>query len=252
MPILPYTGDAWDQQYVAPELTSTKYNYKLVSNKLGFGVYSFPLFSRKFCSELVQDLEQYSGWTENRHDRYPTNDVLLKNYSASMHGLYLECLKNLIIPAVNKLFVGSTFDSEELNEETFIARYRPDIQSGLDLHHDESVFTAVTTISAKADYSGGGTFFEEQQLTVRAEAGHVLLHPGKLTHRHGARPVTNGTRYVIVSFCKFRKAIRAPRKHHLKRIKQDAGDSDWTDDDDPRPSPAPTELHLDVESSPPD
>jgi hypothetical protein len=28
------------------------------------------------------------------------------------------------------------------------------------------------------------------------------LHPGNITHKHGARPVTEGTRYVVVSFIK--------------------------------------------------
>jgi len=26
------------------------------------------------------------------------------------------------------------------------------------------------------------------------------LHPGMVTHRHGARPITMGKRYIIVSF----------------------------------------------------
>jgi hypothetical protein len=30
----------------------------------------------------------------------------------------------------------------------------------------------------------------------------MSLHPSNITHKHGARPVTEGTRYVIVSFCK--------------------------------------------------
>lgn len=28
----------------------------------------------------------------------------------------------------------------------------------------------------------------------------MTLHPGSITHKHGARPVTEGTRYVVVSF----------------------------------------------------
>ena len=34
------------------------------------------------------------------------------------------------------------------------------------------------------------------------EPGMMTLHPGNITHKHGARPVTEGTRYVIVSFIK--------------------------------------------------
>lgn len=30
----------------------------------------------------------------------------------------------------------------------------------------------------------------------------MTLHPGNITHKHGARAVTSGTRYVVVSFIK--------------------------------------------------
>ena len=32
------------------------------------------------------------------------------------------------------------------------------------------------------------------------EIGMATLHPGNITHKHGARPTTSGTRYVVVSF----------------------------------------------------
>jgi hypothetical protein len=27
-----------------------------------------------------------------------------------------------------------------------------------------------------------------------------MAHPGQITHKHGGRPVTEGTRYILVSF----------------------------------------------------
>ena len=30
----------------------------------------------------------------------------------------------------------------------------------------------------------------------------MTLHPGNITHKHGARPTTKGTRYVVVRFIK--------------------------------------------------
>jgi hypothetical protein len=51
------------------------------------------------------------------------------------------------------------------------------------------------------DYEGGGTYFKQQKLLHRGEIGEVTMHPGNITHKHGARPTTGGTRYVIVSFC---------------------------------------------------
>jgi hypothetical protein len=50
------------------------------------------------------------------------------------------------------------------------------------------------------EFEGGGTYFEEQQLLSNGGVGSFTLHPGNITHRHGARAVTAGVRYVLISF----------------------------------------------------
>ena len=53
------------------------------------------------------------------------------------------------------------------------------------------------------DFEGGGTFFKKQRVTVQPPKGNVTIHPGSITHKHGARPTTSGARYIIVSFSSF-------------------------------------------------
>jgi len=51
------------------------------------------------------------------------------------------------------------------------------------------------------DFQGGGTHFIRQNCTVLTnQVGHALIHPGRLTHQHEGLYVTNGTRYILVSF----------------------------------------------------
>ena len=86
----------------------------------------------------------------------------------------------------------------QLNSENFIIKYSLEKQGYLSLHHDQSVLSSVLTLNE--DFEGGGTFFFRQQKTIIGKTGEMSLHPGMVSHRHGARPITSGVRYVIVSF----------------------------------------------------
>ena len=91
----------------------------------------------------------------------------------------------------------------ELQAENFLARYTPDTQGHLSLHHDNSHITALVNLSEKdIDYTGGGTWFWRQKYLSRSPQGYISVHPGNITHKHGARPVLSGKRYIIVSFMK--------------------------------------------------
>ncbi len=92
--------------------------------------------------------------------------------------------------------------SKKFQHETFIVRYKPELQSHLDLHHDSSNFTFCVTFSAEKDYEGGGTWFPKHKTLLKAGQGVVAMHPGMMTHQHGVRPIISGQRYAMISFCK--------------------------------------------------
>ena len=100
----------------------------------------------------------------------------------------------------NEIFIFLSFSKIE----TFIIRYRPELQNSLNLHHDASEFSVILNLSKEGeDFEGGGTYFPQHELLLKAPKGHLVMHPGRMTHYHGVRPITSGERYVIVSFCKF-------------------------------------------------
>ena len=47
---------------------------------------------------------------------------------------------------------------------------------------------------------GGCRFLRYNCSVVDTRMGWALMHPGRLTHYHEGLPLTNGTRYIMVSF----------------------------------------------------
>lgn len=192
----------WDNKYLSQSLIKSSYNYNFLADEVCSGAFSFPLFSDGFCSELENMLFKFDGWTEGRHKNYPTNDILLKDFDGDLYKIYCCILRNIVIQAVNKLY-NSHFKESALKEETFIIRYKPSKQSLLNLHHDSSVFTCGVQLSEPSSYSGGELYMPQHKFAFKSPRGKCLLHPGKLTHRHGVRPVTSGEKYSLISFCNF-------------------------------------------------
>ena len=193
-------NENWDSKNLAPELVLTNYNYMLISQQQSLGLFTYPLFSKQFCSNMIAKLDKFTDWTQNRHRTYPTNDVLIENFDKNFATIYDSIVRHILFPSLNKLYDCEI--SNDFQHETFIVRYRPELQGHLDLHHDSSNFTFCVTFSAEADYEGGGTWFPKHNTLLKAGQGVVAMHPGLMTHQHGVRPIISGQRYAMVSFCK--------------------------------------------------
>jgi hypothetical protein len=51
------------------------------------------------------------------------------------------------------------------------------------------------------EFTGGGVEFTRDNCSCNATIpGFLMIHPGKVTHNHKRFPITDGTRYVLVSF----------------------------------------------------
>lgn len=187
--------EAWKLKYL--NLSVVKGEWDLMVDDLGDNIYELPLFTPKFCKEAIALAEAKDEWTIDRHEFYPTNDVLLPELG--LNDIYNRVLDEVIRPLSIHLWnlEGSSWDS--FSNENFMARYTTTRQSHLSLHHDRSHLTLVVKLND--EFSGGGTWFPKYQKLVNPEVvGTASLHPGMVTHRHGARPITMGKRYIIVSF----------------------------------------------------
>ena len=165
----------------------------------GKELFKWPLVTPQFCEEIIFQSEEYGQWTSDRHDNYPTHDILLKDFGYD--DIYNDILDKYAHPVVRHLWglTGEKYDN--MNCENFIVKYdtfSEGWQNSLYIHHDQSEYTFLLTLND--GFEGGGTWFPRQKVLLQNEIGHIALHP-TITHRHGARSVTHGTRYVLISFC---------------------------------------------------
>ena len=150
-----------------------------------------------FGKKIIEAAEA-SGWETDRHVSYPTQDMLLSKFGFEL--IYNEIVEKYYMPLAKHLYKLGGKSWDDLEIESFIVKYTPETQSYLSCHHDDSDLTF--SLALNNNYAGGGLFFEKHKKAVKALSGQVTVHPGNITHRHGAREIYSGKRYVIVSFVK--------------------------------------------------
>jgi len=188
--------NAWLDKYVDPTIRLGQWDL-IVDEHRDTNIFEFPLFTKKFCDEAVALSEAMDKWTVDRHDAYPTNDVLLGEIG--LNDIYNRVLREIVYPLSIHLWSLEGDGYANMFSENFLARYTTDRQSHLALHHDYSHVTMVVKLNDEFD--GGGTWFPKYRILSNPErVGTATLHPGLVTHHHGARPITAGKRYICVSF----------------------------------------------------
>lgn len=160
-------------------------------------VFVFPLFTEEFCSLLIQQAEESQKWTMNRHYFYPTCDMLITELG--LQDYYQRILEEFVYPVAIQKWALEGKEWATLSSENFIIKYDEAVQGHLALHHDSAAISMVLALND--DYEGGGTYFWRQQKLHKGKTGYISIHPSVITHRHGARAVTKGKRFVLVSFC---------------------------------------------------
>ncbi|KAG6446513.1 procollagen-lysine,2-oxoglutarate 5-dioxygenase [Manduca sexta] len=171
-------------------------------------VYWFPLMSPRFCSEFIEIMENFGKWSdgsnqdkrlESGYEAVPTRDIHMNQVGLERHWLHI--LKEYVRPLQEMVFTGY-YHNPPVSLMNFVVRYRPDEQPSLRPHHDSSTYTINLALNTpNVDYEGGGCRFIRYDCSVRdTKLGWLLMHPGRLTHYHEGLLVTNGTRYIMVSF----------------------------------------------------
>jgi len=201
--------DEFKKEYFHPDayyaIKQQEWGYLL--EKPVWEVYQFPFLKESLCTMFIEEAVNFNhflgpSFGSNREDFYPTTDVRLaslpdirKDKDASpLNDMYTEWLRDCIGPIVWHIWKFSV----DTYQWTFMAKYHPDDQPNLGLHHDRAVCASILQLNN--NYKGGGTFFEKQGVVLERDTGWVTLHPSRLTHRHSGRAVTEGTRYILVTF----------------------------------------------------
>ncbi|XP_039763255.1 procollagen-lysine,2-oxoglutarate 5-dioxygenase isoform X2 [Pararge aegeria] len=171
-------------------------------------VYWFPMVTLRFCKEWIEIMEAFGQWSdgsnqdkrlESGYEAVPTRDIHMSQVGLDKQWLYI--LKSYVRPLQERVFIGY-YHNPPVSLMNFVVRYRPDEQPSLRPHHDSSTYTINLALNTpNVDYEGGGCHFIRYNCSVKnTKPGWLLMHPGRLTHFHEGLRVTNGTRYIMISF----------------------------------------------------
>ncbi|MFN0120551.1 MAG: hypothetical protein ACKV2V_08620 [Blastocatellia bacterium] len=186
----------WASHYLVNGVRSREWD--LLVDEPAESVFVLPFFTETFCRELIEEAEHARCWVSDRHANYPTTDMEL--HQIGFQHIYYDLLQRYVMPLCIYKWAIEGRGWDDMYTEMFLARYTPETQGHLGLHHDYSHMTALLNLSDPAEYEGGGTWFWRQKTLVRSPRGYLTIHPGNISHRHGARPTTRGKRYIVVAF----------------------------------------------------
>ncbi|TRY99442.1 hypothetical protein DNTS_022991 [Danionella cerebrum] len=195
----------WEERYIHP-------NYSKIM-KEDFvempcpDVYWFPILTELACDHFVEEMENFGQWSgggnadtriQGGYENVPTIDIHMNQvgYEKEWHKLLLD----YIAPITEKMFPG--YYTRAQFDLAFVVRYKPDEQPSLRPHHDASTFTINIALNrVGTDFQGGGCRFLRYNCSITSpRKGWAFMHPGRLTHYHEGLPVTEGVRYIAVSF----------------------------------------------------
>ncbi|XP_016987590.1 procollagen-lysine,2-oxoglutarate 5-dioxygenase [Drosophila rhopaloa] len=197
----------WAEKYIHPNF-SLQLNASYQIPQPCPDVFWFQIVTDAFCDDLVAIMEAHNSWSdgsnsdsrlEGGYEAVPTRDIHMKQ--VGLEQLYLKFLQLYVRPLQERVFTGY-YHNPPRSLMNFMVRYRPDEQPSLRPHHDASTYTINIAMNrAGIDYEGGGCRFIRYNCSVTdTKKGWMLMHPGRLTHFHEGLLVTNGTRYIMISF----------------------------------------------------
>uniref|UniRef100_A0A146LKA1 procollagen-lysine 5-dioxygenase n=1 Tax=Lygus hesperus TaxID=30085 RepID=A0A146LKA1_LYGHE len=197
----------WAKRYIHPNYSQSLMEDAVIAQPCP-DVYWFPIVTPRYCKELIEVMENFGQWSSGKntderlaggYENVPTRDIHMNQ--VGMDRQWLAFLGDYVRPLQEKVFIGYFHDPPR-SLMNFVVRYRPDEQPSLRPHHDSSTFTINLALNTPGvDFTGGGCRFIRYNCSVTdTKLGWLLMHPGRLTHYHEGLKVTNGTRYIMISF----------------------------------------------------
>ena len=140
--------DAWCKNWLTYEALTGEWD--LVVDEPITDVFTFPLFKPEFCKQAIELANMQNKWQDQRHEFYPTIDVLLE--SIGLNEAYQRVLKEYVYPCAIHMWrlEGSLWPNME--SENFMIKYTEEKQGHLSLHHDFSDISCVLALNE--EYEG--------------------------------------------------------------------------------------------------
>ena len=150
-----------------------------------------PFLTENQCQYLIDKSEQVGSWGELDGDKFPAQEIRLKNL-----GLWDE-YENLWKEKLGQIAMKHWHPYEHIGlRDAFTMRYSMDTQKDLGLHTDASLVTG--SVKLNDDYEGATLIFPRQEFTnIDVPVGHCILFPSDVTHGHYVDELQSGTKYSL-------------------------------------------------------
>ncbi|XP_076127099.1 2-oxoglutarate and iron-dependent oxygenase domain-containing protein 2 isoform X1 [Alosa pseudoharengus] len=203
-----------EEAYLAPEFINlVQYSLgkdatkegllKLIHSETAQRVYRFPLFTKDFCHELIEELEHFeeSDAPKGRPNTMNNYGILLNElgfdeaFITPLRELYLTPVTSLLYPDCGGTFLDS--------HKAFVVKYSMNEDLDLSYHYDNAEVTL--NVSLGKEFTEGNLYFGDMRQvplseTECAEVEHCvtegLLHRGQ--QMHGALPISSGLRWNLI------------------------------------------------------
>lgn len=97
-------------------------------------------------------------------------------------------------------------------------KYGPDQHFQVHSDHGYSYICVLSSVGyINDDYEGGEIFFDKFGITIKPQAGDLILFPSTYIYSHAALPVKNGTKYSIVTMLDYLEAPHTPEYREIEK-----------------------------------
>ena len=195
--------DKWETTYIHPEYINNVNNFHTICSEPCKDLYYFPLFTEQFCREIIVYCNGLNKWSPGNNDEMderlggyenvPTQDIHLKQINFDTQ--WKKIVFKYIAPLSGKLY---NYLTKDINI-SFVVKYSMNGQKELVPHHDASTYTL--NVCLNNSFEGGGCrFIRQDYILNNKKIGYSSIHPGRLTHYHEGLSISEGERYVLISF----------------------------------------------------
>ena len=106
-------SDTWEEQFIT--YAARTMEWELIVDEPFDNCFSFPLFTEEFCTKIREEAEFSECWTTDRHEHYPTTDMLLE--VIGLHETYRAIIAKYVMSCSRKLWIlPATWDNHNAED----------------------------------------------------------------------------------------------------------------------------------------
>lgn len=154
----------------------------------------------------LSDWQVYNKLDRDYRDEWDDQILSIPNIPWAVTKCLYVCdiVSEKIKTEVTKYLGGKEF---VFNKMDHLYRFR--VGDEMKVHYDmgmDPIIKYGAVLYLNDDYEGGEIYYPNLGIEIKPEAMSLVLHSSNMTHSHGVKPVTKGTRYSLTTF------LRLPQK----------------------------------------